>query len=1095
MNAPPTVDTGTTTDHATRQRTVFHDVSGFFVLRTPLLAMDLFQQWSEGFAEMGRGDCVSSDEFVEQRRVLADRLVQVCKQPVVGEALQLSSSDLAAAFSKWTSSPRDRLEPRLERSLVRYFTRMTTRPTPLGMLAGWTVGTVGNLTELRLDPLSTYKRKTSLDPEFISDVAARLAENPGFADKIVYYSNETLYESVGQIRYCTNGQRQDGRQLAATQLTPHLSHLLSRAKAGATVPALIDSVVSAFPQVPLDDAVTFIWKAIQSGLLIADILPPITSADPLRTFLDSCESRGIDCSVTQRLSQFRHRCSELDASGITKRQDYTALLNSLPGLDTIGDLGHLFRVDLMKPGAATLGPEVVAQARLAVELLCRVGVPDIGHVELLESFKSEFRERYGNRFVRVVDVFDSDTGLEWSLDRRSALLDGLTVARESFRQPPHTKDIWKKLKQQIYCAGDQGQPEFHVSASELLDWPSAANRLPDSFHVAFALEETGSRPKYRVVFLGISGPPGTRTFGRYCQSDPALHALVTADCAREQRGKPDALLAEVVYEPLRTRRGIVQRPAFRAFEIPYLGRPGVTGTNQIPVTDLLVSVVGDDIVVYSQSRSRQVIPRVTNALAYNALGTPRLYRFLCCIAQPPLPVRPFWEIDDRRPTYLPRVVAAGVVLSRASWRINTEHFQDAIAMKGDHAYRAVQSLRIRFRWPRYIGVVDGENTCIVDLDNPLSTASLLSLIKGVTDEHVRMIEVCPSPDRNAVVGAEGRFAHEIILPMIQTVSGEEQDPTLERRRRSIAHAQSLGETRRRFDAGSDWTYIKLYTTVDASDHVLKHVIEPFVRACSERRLLTRWFFIRYRDPQPHLRLRLYSTIPGQLAAQLDQLQQVLRKTPMAQAVHRVQCDSYEREIERYGGIEGITLAEELFEADSAWALRVISLSTSRDTDSRWTITAKSVDQLLSDVGLDVHERHRFWQSHTAALFAQLGLPRETAGSAAHKYRAHKPELAESLAPDAIIPPVLGAALGQRSQRIRAIARRIDTCRSQGEIYASNEELSHSFVHMAINRLMPSDQNEYEYVISDFLKRHYTSELARATHTNANGQSAISIHRD
>ena len=76
---------------------------------------------------------------------------------------------------------------------------------------------------------------------------------------------------------------------------------------------------------------------------------------------------------------------------------------------------------------------------------------------------------------------------------------------------------------------------------------------------------------------------------------------------------------------------------------------------------------------------------------------------------------------------------------------------------------------------------------------------------------------------------------------------------------------------RKFHPGSEWLYFKVYTGIKTSDTILQEVIEPLVEQLQIQNLIDQWFFIRYNDPKPHLRIRLnlknitpYSIILGMI---------------------------------------------------------------------------------------------------------------------------------------------------------------------------------------------------------------------------------------
>ena len=62
---------------------------------------------------------------------------------------------------------------------------------------------------------------------------------------------------------------------------------------------------------------------------------------------------------------------------------------------------------------------------------------------------------------------------------------------------------------------------------------------------------------------------------------------------------------------------------------------------------------------------------------------------------------------------------------------------------------------------------------------------------------------------------------------------------------------------RMFIPGSEWVYFKIYTGTKTADSILKNELYDFVKEMMKYDLIDRWFFIRYNDPDFHIRLRLH----------------------------------------------------------------------------------------------------------------------------------------------------------------------------------------------------------------------------------------------
>src|SRR5262249_51871370 len=136
--------------------------------------------------------------------------------------------------------------------------------------------------------------------------------------------------------------------------------------------------------------------------------------------------------------------------------------------------------------------------------------------------------------------------------------------------------------------------------------------------------------------------------------------------------------------------------------------------------------------------------------------------------------------------------------------------------------------------------------------------------------------------------------------------------------------------------GSDWLYVKLYGGAAVLDETLVTVFPPLLEAAAASGALSRWFFIRYADPQVHLRVRVNGQ-PHRLRRDvLPIICDALNPVLSSGRIWKIQFDTYEREIERYGGPEATATAEDIFFADSEACLTILRESASDEgMDLRW----------------------------------------------------------------------------------------------------------------------------------------------------------------
>ena len=200
-------------------------------------------------------------------------------------------------------------------------------------------------------------------------------------------------------------------------------------------------------------------------------------------------------------------------------------------------------------------------------------------------------------------------------------------------------------------------------------------------------------------------------------------------------------------------------------------------------------------------------------------------------------------------------------------------------------------------------------------------------------------------------------------------------------------------------------------------------------------------------------------------------------------VWRVQVDTYEREVARYGGPAGIALAERLFHADSEAALKLLSYYDGDDGLAvRWVVTAHGIHFLLDDLDLDIAARHAMMNTLRESLGKEFKVDGQLRQDLGARFRKEKGLLGSIATPGAAVDPILDeglSVLAQRSLSMRPIIASLRELEQRGELTVPVSGLAQSYIHMWVNRMSRSAARAQELVLYDFLYRAYESRLARA----------------
>jgi len=1074
--------------------------SGFAVLRTPLLPIETIAAWSSNLqtsVALAGGSVGDSDEHLEHaatsdRQQLVARLRDLLSDDVVAQAVFIASSGMANILATWLQRPDYERGCKAVPTLASYLLRMATRPTPFGLFAGGNTMQLGSATSLQLGPRGQYRTHTRLDMSYLGTLCEGLGREASLRDALVYRPNPGLYRIAGQLRLAERRTDADGGghtyHLVSIEASAPLAATLDRAKGGSRLIELAEALCRDYPGNGCDQAIAYLDELVDSQILLSDLEPNVTGADTLTDIIGTLKQIQAPAVFLRPLEQVRTALEHLDTVGLgVTAARYAAIADTLAELPAPAASRHLFHVDLHKSAKqCSVGPAVIKAVRDGILLLRRLSPPSPR--QDLRTFVADFASRYQGRELPLMTALDEEAGIGFAKappeqSHISPLLAGLGLSR-----PAETLTPWREREAYLFrkltstLRAGEGVMRLDEADIRELQTPEAPE-LPDALSANVTLLASSpddiDRGDFRLLWHGAFGPSGALYLGRFCHGDSSLRARVEAHLAREEALRPDAIFAELVHRPQDMLGNVICRPCLRAYEIPYLGRSGLDTDRQIPVNDLTVRISNGRIVLRSKRFNREVIPRLTTA--HNApLAELGVYRFLCALATQGVAYWLGWSWGAlESAVFLPRVEAGRLVLARARWRLDAAQLARLEGMTGAKLLRRVHELRENLKLPRWVQISQGDRLLPLDLENVICAELLASTARGQAG--MDLSELYPAPEDCCVTGPEGHYVHELVIPFEQAS-----------RTRAASMTDSCDAAvpfvARMFTPGDEWLFAKLYTGPAGADQLLREVITPFVASGLDTGNIDRWFFLRYADPESHLRLRMHGQPCILQKVVWPELQRRLQPFVASEVIWRITLDTYDREIERYGGGVGIELAEAVFQGDSQAALELLALSK-QDSDLRiWQLALLSVHRLLDDLGIDLQARIRQLGAMCSGLKAEFQTENPIDRELSRKYR----ELRDQIEPvlhgtresmDSFLTTAT-AILDRRSAQLVPIRLDLAQASGAGRLARAREELAQSFAHMTVNRLLCSAARAQELVLYEFLLRHYRSVAARSPAASA-----------
>jgi thiopeptide-type bacteriocin biosynthesis protein len=289
----------------------------------------------------------------------------------------------------------------------------------------------------------------------------------------------------------------------------------------------------------------------------------------------------------------------------------------------------------------------------------------------------------------------------------------------------------------------------------------------------------------------------------------------------------------------------------------------------------------------------------------------------------------------------------------------------------------------------------------------------------------------PTDELSGGTGWLNGRAAEVVVPL------QAARPPAHRRRRAPA---VIGRDERPVHpVGGEWLYLKLYADPRLHDRLLAGPLSEVAAELPEA--VDRWFFIRYADPSPHLRLRFHGRPDRLLSEALPRLAEWANALRAEGRAGDLVVDTYRPEARRYGGVEALEQAEHVFRADSEVVLRQLLLPGIGPDGVDPTLLAAVSFVDISRVMLPDR-----WAGELLAAF-----PKEHRREAFRARRGEIRRLAE-VSWDAALESVLRGRLdGIWAERRNALAAYRARLEATGHDAEAVSEITQSLLHMHHNR--------------------------------------------
>lgn len=528
-----------------------YDILDSFVLREPQMPVSLFI------------DLVSSNQVsdISIKRILERKAIR--------ESIYIASPTFWGHIEKWENDDIEisKKSERIKLSLLKYFARLSTRPTPFGLFAGCSVHSFNKPT--KINGSQNGRRKTYLSSALIENIVEDINDSLDFWSTIKFYTNDTIVAFQGKYRYIKQTREAEKNQFVIEEVSviPELSKVLKTAKDGAFLSDLIESIIG--DDISPLEAKDFINDLVKAKLLISELSLSRLDDDYLHHLVALLRKLG-ENKKAETIEKVLDSLKRIDLERTNEISAYKDIIKDINKLGYKLEGQNLFHINSYQANDFYL-PQSYKQLFLKALKILRV--LNDGHKNpRLELFKKQFNKRYGSQKEKLLKVIDPDYGIDYLSVKDTLgiteILESINFKKSQQKANLDLNNIDLVLSRKIALALQNNENEIALNDSDFDIDENALENLPNTFSGIFEIIEGDKAPFIRLKSLG--GSSGTNLICRFAMGNRDFANLVNEISEKEDTMDPVKIGAELVHLPEGRLANILMKPNLRRYEIPIL---------------------------------------------------------------------------------------------------------------------------------------------------------------------------------------------------------------------------------------------------------------------------------------------------------------------------------------------------------------------------------------------------------------------------------------------------------------------------------------------------------------------------------------------
>lgn len=266
-----------------------------------------------------------------------------------------------------------------------------------------------------------------------------------------------------------------------------------------------------------------------------------------------------------------------------------------------------------------------------------------------------------------------------------------------------------------------------------------------------------------------------------------------------------------------------------------------------------------------------------------------------------------------------------------------------------------------------------------------------------------------------------------------------------------------------FCAGIDeWFTFNIYSGVTFLDLILSKIHDSIIEMY-KKDIIQSFFFVRYRDPDFHLRLRFRTINRQNMGLVVSILSDHLKLYTKENIIWKTSITGYQREVLRYGRL-GIELVEEIFCQGS-----FITLNYLHQYEMRWQLALIYMNTVFDLLDYSIEQRALFCRKSKEYFFKTYNFDKKTKAILKDRFTCYYALFNQLLLDQKSLPYLrYRETLSNSFEKLKGLMHLF--------IGASMQTILPSIFHMEFNRIFISNGKEKEAILYYLLDRYYARQL-------------------